>query len=551
MSARRFPPIPPGPLSRQTAANLSAALDELYRVLNLRTEAPLEKIENQDSIALRLSRRVGDLETKWVRLDGTTTATTYTCTLAQSVTAGTVNAEATWTITGGSSLPTAGRYLATVDSEQVLITAVSSTSLTVKRGQNNTDAAATHSNGATITVTLTSYGWQGVEPDPDDRVWLDIDGDTSDSDPETSGAEPAYPVPYGSVIDSSSNRPILLYRPPDGDTTYWLFDPEPAATYFSPGAVSTGDQWFGSGVKYLQSYRLGSSGLKTRYGEVEFLNSDTVDSGGAGIYEYAYRSDGTIPGFGNRATLEVRTWCNSAFTSWQSSSSFGDPAGLGAKVVCISIGYYLASNCFAVGNNVGSPRNQILGPAGVAQATAADTGAASFPTSTVYYQITSLTPFGESRPVDPSTSLSSSPGTVGGIRVRLTWSQATQATGYKVYRAESSDMGTNCKLVATIYSGDTLTWDDLGVAGETGSPPGTSTAGGNVSLDNIQVGKDYVAPWGGIYKGGILVGYVGDVAEPLMSPGQGLERSSSDASTVEMKDVAYAGSNLSANQWNQ
>lgn len=72
-------------------------------------------------------------------------------TLNGSITSG----DTSLTITSGTSFPSSGDFRVVIDSEIVLVTAVSGTTWTIVRGQEGTTAAA-HSNGAGVDLFLTT-----------------------------------------------------------------------------------------------------------------------------------------------------------------------------------------------------------------------------------------------------------------------------------------------------------------------------------------------------------------------------------------------------------
>jgi hypothetical protein len=65
------------------------------------------------------------------------------------------NAVTSLVVTSASSFPTAGNFRILIDSELILVTAVSGTTFTISRAVEGT-AAASHSNGATITEIITA-----------------------------------------------------------------------------------------------------------------------------------------------------------------------------------------------------------------------------------------------------------------------------------------------------------------------------------------------------------------------------------------------------------
>ena len=93
----------------------------------------------------------------------------------------------------------------------------------------------------------------------------------------------------------------------------------------------------------------------------------------------------------------------------------------------------------------------------------------TFAPAAYYWKITAFNANGETTVSNEATATVVSNGTA-----TLTWSQVTNATGYKVYRGTSSN-GEN-HLITTIGSGSTLTYTDTGTTGSAVSPPGSNTA---------------------------------------------------------------------------
>lgn len=87
------------------------------------------------------------------------------------------------TVTSATLFPASGNFRILIDSEIMIVTAVSSTTFTISRGQEGT-SAATHSNGATVTLILTAASLaQGIQDSH--TTWC---GDFTSSDQPTSGS---------------------------------------------------------------------------------------------------------------------------------------------------------------------------------------------------------------------------------------------------------------------------------------------------------------------------------------------------------------------------
>ena len=63
-------------------------------------------------------------------------------------------------------------------------------------------------------------------------------------------------------------------------------------------------------------------------------------------------------------------------------------------------------------------------------------------------------------------------------RVTIAWAQVTGATGYRVYRSQTSGVYTTPALAAVVGGGSTLSWIDGGGGCSSGAPPAANTTGG-------------------------------------------------------------------------
>jgi hypothetical protein len=87
---------------------------------------------------------------------------------------------------------------------------------------------------------------------------------------------------------------------------------------------------------------------------------------------------------------------------------------------------------------------------------------------TYFYEVTATNAVGETT-ASPETSGVTTTGTTSSVA--LAWASVPGATGYRIYRGQSSG-GEN-----TYYTSATNSFTDTGAAGTAGSPPGTNTTG--------------------------------------------------------------------------
>lgn len=105
-------------------------------------------------------------------------------------------------------------------------------------------------------------------------------------------------------------------------------------------------------------------------------------------------------------------------------------------------------------------------------------------TGTYYYVVTATTDLGESA-ISNEQSASVAATT---DEVTISWTQVTNATGYKVYRTRNSRTYTFPALVGTIGSGSTVSFTDTGAAATTGAAPVLGTAGTSIVGTTISLG---------------------------------------------------------------
>ena len=118
--------------------------------------------------------------------------------------------------------------------------------------------------------------------------------------------------------------------------------------------------------------------------------------------------------------------------------------------------------------NVIAPIAPVVGTPVVTIGQVSQSGTGALGNATYYYTVTTITTSGES----PSSNEVSAT-TAGALNhVNLTWNQASGATGYKVYRGTSP--GVENTLIATIPSGNTLSFTDTGFEATTASAPRAS-----------------------------------------------------------------------------
>jgi hypothetical protein len=132
---------------------------------------------------------------------------------------------------------------------------------------------------------------------------------------------------------------------------------------------------------------------------------------------------------------------------------------------------------------------------------------------TYYWVVTATTAAGETAASNQTSLTVAAPNQ----KARLTWSAVSGATGYKVYRTQTSNVYASPSLVTTTSSG-TLTYDDAGTASTAGNP-GVSTAVLARALSDVppfgvvgvnEVDADGIAQVGPVLVDGQL-GYVNGV----------------------------------------
>lgn len=72
---------------------------------------------------------------------------------------------------------------------------------------------------------------------------------------------------------------------------------------------------------------------------------------------------------------------------------------------------------------------------------------------------------------------------------RITWTAVAGATGYRVYRTASAGTPSSTGIISTIVRGDTLTLDDTGLAGDSGSVPTVNNTSNIMYI--LQPGQDF------------------------------------------------------------
>jgi len=94
----------------------------------------------------------------------------------------------------------------------------------------------------------------------------------------------------------------------------------------------------------------------------------------------------------------------------------------------------------------------------------------SLSAATYFYKLTSLSPSGETILGNEVSGTTAG----GNLTLRLAWTAVTGSTGYRIYRGTSA--GVQDKLVTTIASASTVTYDDAGAAVVATTTPATNRA---------------------------------------------------------------------------
>lgn len=175
-------------------------------------------------------------------------------------------------------------------------------------------------------------------------------------------------------------------------------------------------------------------------------------------YPFLARLTAVTAGTGSQAGLWKYSWQEEGFTS----------AGIPNDLNPGRNGTTISSYAFEV-NNEKLTVPSVAAPSGLSATLAA--GGSLTSGTTYYYVVTATTYAGETT---ASSEVSATPSG-GNLTVSLSWTAATAATGYKVYRGTSA--GGENLLVGTITSGSTVTFSDTGIAGSSATVPTSNTTG--------------------------------------------------------------------------
>ncbi len=197
-------------------------------------------------------------------------------------------------VTSATGFPSAGNFRILIDSEIMLVTAVSGTTFTITRGIEST-SAATHSNGAAVTHILTagSYG-QGIQdrivwppftpPNDSSFSWINQNSATTTQNARGAGAV------YLASPAINSGQPVVGRSVSAPSTPYHI------VTYIEPSIF--GAEFLGYGIGFQDS------GTK-------LVISLTLAATGSGplIYAGKFSDPNTQSGnYGTNSIIELPRW---------------------------------------------------------------------------------------------------------------------------------------------------------------------------------------------------------------------------------------------------
>ena len=208
-----------------------------------------------------------------------------------TLSAGCDDSQTTISVTSASAYPTTGNFRLRIDTELLLVTGVSGTTLTVTRGIEGTTPAS-HSNGATVKHVLTAEGLHGITHRtlPLFRQSVPSAGDFTWVNQSTSVL-----THYGSFFTvsapaSASDSVRLLHTTPP--STPWTLDaivaPDMVPTNYSTVGINVYDTSSTQILSLNASYNNGWIIDATRWNSPTSWNSNLASRSGWGTLNYLH-----------------------------------------------------------------------------------------------------------------------------------------------------------------------------------------------------------------------------------------------------------------------